>query len=192
MGARYINNDGTPVKKVVGAKKQYENINGVFEPVFYDGYILYNELTSDGNAYIDLGHKGDSTHRYELYLEINKPSGEAGCFGTRIGNAATKGHYLTLNSSTIYSGISDGASNIWKNVQAQASNKIKVSYTASKIEVTINGTTTSGTGNVANFITDGNLFAFALNISGTSTLMKSNAKYHSIKEYDANGVLLYH
>lgn len=65
MGARYINNDGTPISKLAGVKKQYENINGVFKPVYYDGYVLYNSLTTDGTAYIDLGHKGyGNKHSY--------------------------------------------------------------------------------------------------------------------------------
>ena len=80
MAARLINPDGSEVKnklcKISGTfqsvKKQYERVNGIFVPVYYDGYILYNRLTTDGSAWVDLGHVGDSTHRYELDFSFDK------------------------------------------------------------------------------------------------------------------------
>ena len=80
MAARLINPNGSEVKnklcKISGTfqpvKKQYERVNGIFVPVYYDGYILYNRLTTDGAAWVNLGHVGDSTHRYELDFSFDK------------------------------------------------------------------------------------------------------------------------
>ena len=85
MGARYINNDGTPISKLAGVKKQYENINGVFKPVYYDGYVLYNGLTTDGTAYIDLGHKGYGNNTHIIDFTLTTLSGNVGVYGNRSG-----------------------------------------------------------------------------------------------------------
>ena len=102
MGARFINNDGTPIKKVVGAKKQYENINGVFKPVYYDGYVLYNGLTTDGTAYIDLGRKGDGNNTHIVDFTLTDLSTDVGVYGNRVNGGARFGVFYYKNTNAVY------------------------------------------------------------------------------------------
>ena len=198
MGARFINNDGTPIKKVVGAKKQYENINGVFEPIHYDGYVLYNELKSDGNAYIDLGHKGDSTHKYEIDFEYKLEPEYASIyrfvFGARSGYqqneiAIIKGA-TSVSSAVMQNGASNGVRKTFTLLSTNS--RYKISISRSEIKVNINGSVSTQANTVTtDFTTAYNMLAFTINENGISKDV-TNLTLHSIKEYDSTGKLLYH
>ena len=199
MGARYINNDGTPIKKVVGAKKQYEKINGVFEPVFYDGYVLYNGLKSDGTAYIDLGHKGDSTHRYELDFEYQLDAADDAnwklFFGARYSQSNREISILKGPTLTSVAVMQQNSSNgIRKSFTLDHLNhRYKISISKSSISINIDGTTSTTANTVTtDFVTPFNLLAFNVKDSDAAKSYPTDLIFHSIKEYDANGVLLYH
>ena len=188
MGARFINNDGTPISKLVGVKKQYENINGVFEPVYYDGYVLFNGLTAYSNAYIDLGHQGDSSNTFICDCTLlSIPTSNENPFGS-IGSA--------FNSLSIYSVCSAASINISKWYNSSNSNSLskaiavgRYKLIASNAYVSINSSTQNGT--TPSYTTAKNIFAFAGNNNGTP-YQYFKGIIHSFKEYSSSGVLLYH
>ena len=190
MGARYINNDGTPIKKVVGAKKQYENINGVFVPVFYDGYILYNSLTTDGSAWINLGHVGDSTHRYELDFSFDKTAdtNNYGIFGDRAGDMDREIAVYWINTGFVDIRMRNGQSTRLR--ASLGHNRFWCSISSTKYEANNNGNYSTLPNQInSDFVTPHNLAAFKLG-DGTGVPL-SNLSFHSIKEYGAGGTLLY-
>ena len=196
MGAKYIYSDGTIVTQVVGAKKQYEKIGATWEPVFYEGYILYNVLKGDGIAYIDLGHKGDSTHRYELDFEykLEEASVVKGFFGARNGYQQKEISILKSGASEAVAAMQNGASNgVRKTFTLLSTNsRYKISISRSEIKVNINGSVSTQANTVTtDFTTAYNMLAFAMNDNGSPKYI-ADATFHSIKEYDANGILLYH
>ena len=189
MGARFINNDGTPIKKVVGAKKQYENINGVFVPVFYDGYILYNSLTTDGSSWIDLGHVGDSTHRYELDFSFDKieDTNYYGIFGDRAVAMDREIAVFRLNTGLVDIRMRNGQSTTLDSPQSEH-NRFWGSISSTKYEIIHNGNYLTRVNQIgSNFVTPNNLKAFK---SGEFLTLR-NLSFHSIKEYGADGTLLY-
>ena len=188
MGARFINNDGTPIKKVVGAKKQYENINGVFVPVFYDGYILYNSLTTDGSSWIDLGHVGDSTHRYELDFSFDKKAdtNNYGIFGDRVGDMDREIAVYWQDNGFVNIRMRNGQSTRLDSPQSEH-NRFWGSISSTKYEIIHNGNYLTRVNQInSNFVTPHNLTAFKL-----GGLAPRNFSFHSIKEYGADGTLLY-
>ena len=205
MGARLIDKDSKVVKKVMAnssgaisvCKKQYERVNGVLEPTYYDGYVLYNELKSDGNAYIDLGHKGDSTHKYEIDFEYKLESADTSVlkylFGARSGFQQNEISIPKGATSTSEAVMQNGASNgVRKTFTLLSTNsRYKISISRSEINVNINGSVSTQANTVTtDFTTAYNLLAFAMNENGSTNI--TNVTFHSIKEYDANGKLLYH
>ena len=197
MGAKYIYSDGTIVTQVVGAKKQYEKIGATWEPVFYEGYILYNGLKGDGIAYINLGHKGDSTHRYELDFEYKLEPADTSVykffFGARSGYQLNEISTVKGNTSTAAAVMQNGASNgVRKTFTLQSTNsRYKISISRSEIKVNINGSESTEANTVTtDFTTADNILAFAMN-EGGSLANIADVMFHSIKEYGANGILLY-
>ena len=195
MGARFINNDGTPIRKLVGVKKQYENINGVFEPVYYDGYVLFNGLTTDGIAYIDLGRKGYGNNTHVIDFTLTTLSGNVGIYGDRTGYTKMIGIIYYKPDNTIF--VDNG--------ENDATNRfMKASATIGRYKTTISATKTT-------MLHDG-VFVAEINYttpicSETNSSLKvfrypkwetpityfqGISTVHSIKEYSSSGVLLYH
>ena len=198
MGAKYIYSDGTVVTQVVGAKKQYEKIGATWEPVFYEGYVLYNGLKGDGIAYIDLGHKGESTHRYELDFEYKLEQADASVyrvfFGARSGYQQNEISVAKGATSTTVAAMQKEASNGTRKTFTLLStnSRYKISISRSEIKININGSVSTQAGTLTtDFTTADNMSAFALNEFGSPRYI-ANVTFHSIKEYDANGILLYH
>ena len=199
MGAKYIYSDGTIVTQVVGAKKQYEKIGVTWEPVFYEGYILYNGLKGDGIAYINLGHKGDSTHRYELDFEYKLEPADTSVykffFGARSGYQLNEISTIKGNSSSTSAAVmqKDSSNGFRKQFTLQPTNsRYKISISRSEIKVNINGSeSTQANTLTTDFTTAYNMLAFAMSENGRTEYV-TDVTFHSIKEYDANGILLYH
>ena len=193
MGARYINNDGTPIKKVVGVKKQYENINGVFKPVYYDGYVLYNGLTTDGTAYIDLGHKGYGNNTHIIDFTLTTLSSHVGVYGTR----ANEGNWLGI----LY--YKDNNSLSADNQETGSGNRLTLSPTTlGRYLVTFSATKTTllhdGVLNEKIYTvpvcseTYNNLEVFRYPRIGTpTTYFQNSLTVHSIEEYTPSGLLLH-
>ena len=193
MGARYINNDGTPIKKVVGVKKQYENINGVFKPVYYDGYVLYNGLTTDGTAYIDLGHKGDGNNTHIIDFTLTDLSRDVGIYGNRVGGGNCLGIFYYKSYNNLYT----------ENQATGTGNRLTLSApTLGRYLVTISATKTTllhdGVLNEKIYTapvcseTYNNLEVFRYPMFGTpTTYFQNSLTVHSIEEYSPSGLLLH-
>ena len=192
MGARYINNDGTPIKKVVGAKKQYENINGVFKPVYYDGYVLYNGLTTDGTAYIDLGHKGYGNNTHIIDFTLTTLSGHVGVYGNRVNDKGLGIAYYKGNGDL----FSDNQESDLKNrlvLPSATPGRYLVTFSATKTTLLHNGVlnkviyTTPVSSETYN-----NLEVFRYPKIGTpTTYFQNSLTVHSIEEYSPSGLLLH-
>lgn len=196
MAARLINPDGSEVKnklcKVSGAfqsvKKQYERVNGIFVPVYYDGYILYNSLTADGSAWVDLGHVGDSTHRYVLDFSFDKivEATNYAVFGDRVGPKDREILVFRTNSD-VELRMRNGT-DYYLSVPQAEHNRFWCSLSSTKLEININGNYSTCVNQIgSNFVTPHNLLAFGTP-SAQPLLTRS---FHSIKEYGADGTLLY-
>ena len=199
--ARLINPDGTEVKNklcksagtFIPVKKQYEKVNGIFVPVYYDGYILYNSLTTDGSAWLDLGHVGDSTHRYELDFStpaINDTNNYA-IFGDRQAVINRELIVVKTYNNTIDIRLRNANTPYVTNISPTVSHRIKASVSKTKYVVNVDGTIRT-TANVVtvDFTTPNNLAAFK--IPGLpSTMPYPNLSFRSIKEYGADDTLLY-
>ena len=193
MGARYINNDGTPISKLAGVKKQYENINGVFKPVYYDGYVLYNGLTTDGTAYIDLGHKGYGNNTHIIDFTLTTLSGHVGVYGNRVGGTKRLGicYYKDIKAL-----IADNQESGNGNRLAQSATTLGrylVTFSATKTTVLHDGVlnekiyTTPVCSETYN-----NLNVFRYPASGTpTTYFQNSLTVHSIEEYSPSGLLLH-
>ena len=196
MAARLINPNGSEVKnklyKISGTfqpvKKQYERVNGIFVPVYYDGYILYNRLTTDGAAWVDLGHVGDSTHRYELDFSFDKITGGGyyGIFGNRE-SAQTREIFVLGDGSIVYIRMRNGLGNYLETPQSEH-NRVWCSISSTKYEINNNGNYLTGSNQInSDFTTPNNIAAFKM----TYFTPFPNLSFHSIKEYGADGTLLY-
>ena len=193
MGARFINNDGTPINKLAGVKKQYENINGVFKPVYYDGYVLYNGLTTDGTAYIDLGHKGYGNNTHIVDFTLTDLSTDVGIYGNRVGEVNRLGIlYFKDNNSVYAENQATGYENQLK-LSAPTLGRYLVTFSATKTTLLHDG--------VLNKViytapicseTYNNLEVFRYPKSGTpTTYFQSSLTVHSIEEYSPSGLLLH-
>ena len=197
--ARLINPDGTEVKNklcksagtFIPVKKQYEKVNGIFVPVYYDGYILYNSLTTDGSAWLDLGHVGDSTHRYELDFStpaINDTTAYA-IFGDRQA-IRSREFIAVINSKIIDIRFRNDGTPYVTNISSTVSHRIKASVSKTKYVVNVDGTITTTANVVAvDFTTPNNLAAFK--ITNDTYVPYPNLSFYSIKEYGADDTLLY-
>ena len=193
MGARFINNDGTPIKKVVGAKKQYENINGVFKPVYYDGYVLYNGLTTDGTAYIDLGHKGNGNNTHIIDFTLTTLSGHVGVCGDRVDGNNRFGIVYNKDNNSVYAINQATESGNGLMLSAATLGRYLVTFSATKTTLLHDGvlnekiyTTPVCSG------TDNNLEVFRYPMRGTPTRYYQNSlTVHSIEEYSPSGLLLH-
>ena len=193
MGARFINNDGTPIKKVVGAKKQYENINGVFVPVFYDGYILYNSLTTDGTAYIDLGHKGDGNNTHIIDFTLTTLSGDVGIYGNRIDGNKQFGIFYHKDSNTLYADNRESGDKDRLTLSAPTLGRYLVTFSATKTTLLHDGVSTRliYTTPVCSE-TYNNLEVFRYPMKGTpARYFQNSLTVHSIEEYSPSGLLLH-
>ena len=193
MGARYINNDGTPIKKVVGAKKQYENINGVFKPVYYDGYVLYNGLTTDGTAYIDLGHKGDGNNTHIIDFTLTTLSKSAGVYGDRDGETKSFGILYHKDYNTLYAENQATGHENQLVLSAPTLGRYLVTFSATKTTLLHDGVlnkkiyTTPVCSETYN-----NLEVFRYPMYGTpTTYFQNSLTVHSIEEYSPSGLLLH-
>ena len=197
MAERLINPNGSEVKnklcKISGTfqpvKKQYERVNGIFVPVYYDGYIIYNRLTTDGAAWVDLGHVGDSTHRYELDFSFDKiNSGDYyGFFGNRESQYTREISVVGKINDSVYIRMQDGLNNYLATPQSEH-NRVWCSISSTKYEINNNGNYLTGSNQItSDFTTPNNITAFK--IAGYIPLPKLS--FHSIKEYGADGTLLY-
>ena len=193
MGARFINNDGTPIKKVVGAKKQYENINGVFKPVYYDGYVLYNGLTTDGTAYIDLGHKGYGNNTHIIDFTLTTLSGGVGVYGDRVDGSKLLGIVYNKDNNTVYvENQATGYENRLK-LSAATLGRYLVTFSATKTTLLHDGVLNEKiyTAPVCSE-TPNNLEVFRYASLGTPTMYYQNSlTVHSIEEYSPSGLLLH-
>ena len=196
MAARLINPNGSEVKnklcKISGTfqpvKKQYERVNGIFVPVYYDGYILYNRLTTDGAAWVDLGHVGDSTHRYELDFSFDKinDGNSYGVFGNRE-SQYTREISVVGNGSNVYIIMRNGSNNLLATPQSEH-NRVWCSISSTKYEISNNGNYLTSSNQInSDFTTPNNIAAFKMEV----LMSFPNLSFHSIKEYGADGTLLY-
>ena len=194
MGARFINNDGTPIRKLVGVKKQYENINGVFEPVYYDGYILFNGLTTDGTAYIDLGRKGYGNNTHVIDFTLTTLSGDVGIYGDRIEYTKLIGIiYYKPHDTFLIDNQEDDENNRLK-IATPTIGRYKTTISATKSTVLHNGVLSekSYTTPICSE-TNSSLKVFRYPKWETPiTYFQGISTVHSIKEYSSSGVLLYH
>ena len=197
MAARLINPNGSEVKnklcKISGTfqpvKKQYERVNGIFVPVYYDGYILYNRLTTDGAAWVDLGHVGDSTHRYELDFSFDKINGTDSyvIFGNRESLYTREIFAYVGGSSVVYIMMRNGSRNYLETPQSEH-NRVWCSISSTKYEINNNGNYLTGSNQInSDFTTPNNIAAFKI----AGYMSSPNFSFHSIKEYGADGTLLY-
>lgn len=193
MGARFINNDGTPIKKVVGAKKQYENINGVFKPVYYDGYVLYNGLTTDGTAYIDLGHKGYGNNTHIIDFTLTTLSGHVGVFGNRAGENKYLGILYHKDYNNLYAENQESGIANRLILPAPTLGRYLVTFSATKTTLLHDGVLNEKiyTGPVCSE-TYNNLevFRYPKNTTPT-TYFQNSLTVHSIEEYSPSGLLLH-
>ena len=197
MAERLINPNGSEVKnklcKISGTfqpvKKQYERVNGIFVPVYYDGYIIYNRLTTDGAAWVDLGHVGNSTHRYELDFSFDKINGgiHYGIFGNRESQSTREISVLVNVNDSVYILMRNGSYNNLMTPQSEH-NRVWCSISSTKYEINNNGNYLTGSNQItSDFTTPNNIAAFKM--GGYMPL--PNLSFHSIKEYGADGTLLY-
>ena len=193
MGARYINNDGTPIKKVVGAKKQYENINGVFKPVYYDGYVLYNGLTTDGTAYIDLGHKGYGNNTHIIDFTLTTLSGHVGVYGNRVDVTNRLGIFYYKDNNSVYADNQESGVVNRLILSAATLGRYLVTFSATKTTLLHDGVlneviyTTPVCSETYN-----NLEVFRYPKVGTpTTYFQNSLTVHSIEEYSPSGLLLH-
>ena len=197
MAARLINPNGSEVKnklcKISGTfqpvKKQYERVNGIFVPVYYDGYILYNRLTTDGAAWVDLGHVGDSTHRYELDFSFDKFNGndDYAFFGNRESRSTREIFVLGNVNGKVYILMRNGSNNILEAPQSEH-NRVWCSISSTKYEINNNGNYLTGSNQInSDFTTPNNIAAFKM----ADLMSYPNLSFYSIKEYGADGTLLY-
>ena len=197
MAERLINPNGSEVKnklcKISGTfqpvKKQYERVNGIFVPVYYDGYIIYNRLTTDGAAWVDLGHVGDSTHRYELDFSFDKiNSGDSyGIFGNRETYSTREISVFGKVNGGVYITMRNGSNNYLTTPQSEH-NRVWCSISSTKYEINNNGNYLTGSNQInSDFTTPNNIAAFKI----VGFMPFPNLSFHSIKEYGADGTLLY-
>ena len=197
MAERLINPNGSEVKnklcKISGTfqpvKKQYERVNGIFVPVYYDGYIIYNRLTTDGAAWVDLGHVGDSTHRYELDFSYDKiNSGDYyGFFGDRGSQYTREINVFGKVNDGVYILMRNGSDNTLSTPQSEH-NRVWCSISSTKYEINNNGNYLTGSNQItSDFTTPNNIAAF----KAVGFMLLPNLSFHSIKEYGADGTLLY-
>ena len=197
MAARLINPNGSEVKnklcKISGTfqpvKKQYERVNGIFVPVYYDGYILYNRLTTDGAAWVNLGHVGDSTHRYELDFSFDKSNGTDyyGIFGNRESQRTREISVLRNVDGSVSIIMRNGSNNLLTTPQS-GHNRVWCSISSTKYEINNNGNYLTGSNRIDSaFTTPNNIAAFK--VEGFMSF--PNLSFHSIKEYGVDGTLLY-
>ena len=193
MGARFINNDGTPIKKVVGAKKQYENINGVFKPVYYDGYVLYNGLTTDGTAYIDLGHKGYGNNTHIIDFTLTTLSGHVGVYGDRVDGTKRLGIVYHKDTNTVYADNQENGNGNQLVLSAPTLGRYLVTFSATKTTLLHDGVLNEKiyTMPVCSE-TYNNLEVFRYPAPGTpTTYFQNSLTVHSIEEYSPSGLLLH-
>lgn len=190
MGARYINNDGTPISKLAGVKKQYENINGVFKPVYYDGYVLYNSLTTDGTAYIDLGHKGDGNNTHIIDFTLTTLSSHVGVFGNRTDRGKWLGIFYYKNYNFLAADNQESGTENQLLLSAATLGRYLVTFSATKTTLLHDGVLNeviytvpvcSGTPN--------NLEVFRYPAS--NGYYQNSLTVHSIEEYSPSGLLLH-
>ena len=193
MGARYINNDGTPISKLAGVKKQYENINGVFKPVYYDGYVLYNSLTTDGTAYIDLGHKGYGNNTHIIDFTLTTLSGDVGVCGNSVNGAKLFGIFYYKGYNTLYADNQESGYENRLTLSAATLGRYLVTFSATKTTLLHDGVlneeiyTTPVCSETYN-----NLEVFRYSKVGTPTSYFQNSlTVHSIEEYSPSGLLLH-
>ena len=193
MGARYINNDGTPISKLAGVKKQYEKINGVFKPVYYDGYVLYNGLTTDGTAYIDLGRKGNGNNTHIIDFTLTTLSGHVGVYGNRVGGANWFGVFYYKDHNAVYADNQESGYENQLILSAATLGRYLVTFSATKTTLLHDGVlnkviyTTPVCSETYN-----NLEVFRYPMSGTPTTYYQNSlTVHSIEEYSPSGLLLH-
>lgn len=192
MGARFINNDGTPIKKVVGVKKQYENINGVFKPVYYDGYVLYNGLTTDGTAYIDLGHKGYGNNTHIIDFTLTTLSGDVGIYGSRA-DTNWLGLFYYKGGDVLCADNQESNNNNRLTLSAPTLGRYLATISTTKTTLLHNGVlnkliyTTPVCSETYN-----NLEVFRYPKIGTpTTYFQNSLTVHSIEEYSPSGLLLH-
>ena len=193
MGARFINNDGTPINKLAGVKKQYENINGVFKPVYYDGYVLYNGLTTDGTAYIDLGHKGYGNNTHIIDFTLTTLSGHVGVYGDRVDDVNRFGIVYNKNDNAAYAENQATGNGNRLTLSAPTLGRYLVTFSATKTTLLHDGVlnekiyTTPICSETYN-----NLEVFRYPILGTpTTYFQNSLTVHSIEEYSPSGLLLH-
>ena len=193
MGARFIKNDGTPIKKVVGAKKQYENINGVFKPVYYDGYVLYNGLTTDGTAYIDLGRKGYGNNTHIIDFTLTTLSNHVGVYGNRTEGGKWLGVFYYKNDNAVFADNQENGYNNRFTLSPATLGRYLATLSATKTTLLHDGVLNERiyTMPVCSE-TPNNLEVFRYPQSGTPTTYYQNSlTVHSIEEYSPSGLLLH-
>ena len=193
MGARFINNDGTPIKKVVGAKKQYENINGVFKPVYYDGYVLYNGLTTDGTAYIDLGHKGYGNNTHIIDFTLTTLSGHVGVYGNRVNGTKRIGIFYFKDNGAIYTDNQESGVENRLILSAATLGRYLVTFSATKTTLLHDGVLNEKiyTMPVCSE-TYNNLEVFRYpSLKTPNPYFQNSLTVHSIEEYSPSGLLLH-
>ena len=193
MGARYINNDGTPISKLAGVKKQYEKINGVFKPVYYDGYVLYNGLTTDGTAYIDLGRKGYGNNTHIIDFTLTTLSGNVGVYGTRVGGDKWFGIFYYKDTNTLYADNRESGNGDRLILSAATLGRYLVTFSATKTTLLHDGVL-----NEVNYTvpvcseTYNNLEVFRYpDLGAPNAYYQNSLNVHSIEEYSPSGLLLH-
>ena len=201
MAARLINPDGSEVKnklcKISGTfqpvKKQYERVNGVFVPVYYDGYVLYNGLTTDGTAYIDLGNKGYGSNTHIVDFTLTTLSGNVGVYGNRAVEGNWLGVFYHKNDNNVNADNQKSGTENRFSLSNPTIGRYLVTFSATKTTILHDGvlSTKIYTKPICSE-TYNNLEVFRYPIISTPvTYYQNSLTVHSIEEYSPSGLLLH-
>ena len=204
MGARLIDKNNNVVKKVMvnsagvitACKKQYERVNGALEPTYYDGYVLYNGLTTDGTAYIDLGRKGYGNNTHIIDFTLTDLSTYVGIYGDRIGDGKRLGIvYFKDSDDRLYIGNNNGGATNLLTLATPTVGRYKATISATKTTILHNGILEEKN-YTAPMCSETNsslkVFRYRKPAETPITYFQGISTVHSIKEYSSSGVLLYH
>lgn len=147
------------------------------------GYIELEYIQSSGTQYIDTGFQPDSNTRTVMECERTAEATSVAFFGAR---SAASGTDSTSYALIIGSGGKIRSDFYGANVSLTDPGMVKLTIDRNKNVVTVNGVTATNTAKTAK--SSRNMYLFAVNTNGTSTL-KMAMKLYACSIYD-NGTLV--